>query len=106
MGAALAASAVDAPAPPREYKELTAGRYSLKVSGLLCYTCTRAVARELERLEEVQSVETDFEAEQVLIEIKLDRALSPAALRRALQRAAKKVDLGTRFEVAGVQYLP
>lgn len=106
MGAALSAGAVDTSVPKREYRELTAGRYSLKVSGLLCYTCTRAVARELEKLAEVQSVKGDFENEQIILEIKLDRTLPVAAVRRALARASKRVDLATKFDVVGVQYLP
>lgn len=102
----LRGGTVDAPPPQREYRELTAGRYSVKVTGMLCHACARAIVNELGKLKEIGSVKADFEAEQVVLEIPLDRALPIPLLRKALKRAAKKINLETRFEAAGILYLP
>lgn len=98
--------AADAASTRREYKELTAGRYSLKVTGMLCHACARTLVLELGKLEEVRSVKADFEAEQVLLEIPLERVLPVSRLRKALQRASKRINLGTRLEITDIRYLP
>lgn len=99
-----------AAAPPvveeRQYTQLTSGRYTLKVSGMLCTVCAKAIEAELAKLEEVDSAKADFELDAVLLVIKIERTLKVSTLRRALQKAARRVNMGAKFEVASLQYRP
>jgi len=85
---------------------LPSGRYAIKVSGMLTKTCSRAIEREVAKLDAVESAKVDFETEQLVLTVKLDRTLKVSALRRALRRAAGKVNLGTDYILGGVAYLP
>lgn len=95
-----------AAAPQLPYRKLIAGRYGLKVTGMLCHACARAITAELGRMKEIASAKADFEAEKVVLDIPLERTVSVSSLRRALGRAAKKIDLDTRFEITDIHYLP
>lgn len=107
IGAAAGRTAAARPTSAlQQDQELTPGLYRLKIAGLLCHACARAVDRELTKLNKVQSVKTDFETAQVRLEIKLDEALRAASLRRALNRAARNVNLETEFKVLSVQRIP
>lgn len=97
---ALAAS------PQLSYRKLIAGRYGLKVTGMLCHACARAITAELGRMKNVASAKADFEAEEVVLDIPLGKTVSVSGLRRVLRRAAKKIDLDTQFEITDIRYLP
>lgn len=86
--------------------KLAAGRYDLKVSGFWCTTCGRAMENELKALPEVESVSFDFEAETVTLTVKLDHELKLSALRKALARASKRVNIGSKLDVVAVIYKP
>ncbi|MEK7858025.1 MAG: heavy-metal-associated domain-containing protein [Elusimicrobiota bacterium] len=109
-GAAPAAGAPTPPAPPtveeRQYTQLTSGRYALKVSGMLCTVCAKAVEAELAKLDEVESVKSDFDLDLMLISIKIEKVLKVSTLRRALQKAARRVNMGAKLDVASLQYRP
>jgi copper chaperone CopZ len=93
-------------APGRGIVDLHGGTYEIKLRGLICTACTRAIVEELAKDEAVQEAKADFDNEQVLVKIKLDKTLTASALRKALKRAAKRADLGTKFEVKDVVYRP
>ena len=109
-GAAPSAGAPTPPASPaveeRRYTQLTSGRYALKVSGMLCTVCAKAVEAELAKLDEVESVKSDFDLDLMLISIKIEKVLKVSTLRRALQKAARRVNMGAKLDVASLQYRP
>ncbi len=84
--------------------DLVAGRYTLSVEGMLCNACARAITEELSGLEEVASAKADFERSELVVTVKNGRSLTAARLRKALKRAAKRVNLGKEFEVREVTY--
>lgn len=92
--------------PDVVFTELKTGRYALKVQGLLCTACTRAAVEELSKLASIQKVEADFDDAEIVVFIKKDRKVSMSSVRRALRKAARRVNLGTHFEVASVVYRP
>jgi copper chaperone CopZ len=102
LPAAIAAAAPSA--TPKEFKDLRGGRWAVKVSGLLCTACARAITTELSNLPEVDSVKSDFDKELIFVKVKDDKILTVAELRKGLKRAAKRVNLGTNFEVESVFY--
>ena len=101
-----AAFAAPSAAPPEALADLTSGRYDIKVSGMLCSACGRAVLKELSKLEELESVKPDPGQDRVTVVVKLQKVLRISTLRRSLRRAARKVNLGTSFEVESVRYRP
>lgn len=104
--AVLAACALAASPPPLEFPDMLSGRYELKLSGLLCSVCARAVAAELAKLDEVDSAKVDLDRDAVLVTVKLERKLKIRSVRRALSRAARRANLGAAYEIAGIKYLP
>jgi copper chaperone CopZ len=83
---------------------LTPGKYEVRVDGMLCRTCARAIVEELGKLKEVQSVSADYDHEAFILTIAPNRSLKLARLIAVLGRAAERVDLGTRFTILGVKY--
>ena len=93
-------------ATPVVYKKLPSGRYAAKVSGMLTTTCGRAIEREVSKLKEVESAKVDFDAERLVVTVRLDKTLRVSVLSRALHRAARKVNLGTDYVLGALTYLP
>ena len=85
-------------------KDLASGRYEVTVDGMLCHTCARVIAQEVAALPQVEKASVDFERDLLLVTVKPDQTLTLSRLRRALKRAAKRVDLGTTFTVSAVTY--
>ena len=104
--AALPAGAAESAGAPGEFNELRSGRYALKMSGILCNACTRAIVTEVSKLDPVLEAKGDFDAGEILIVVKPDRKLSMASVRKALRKAARRADLKTRFEITSVTYRP
>ena len=96
---AAAARAADAPVLP-------AGRYSVVLRGMLCKVCARAIAAEWAKLPEVEKSSVDYDKETGVVAIRLDRTLQVSSLRRALRRAERVANLGARFELRDIQYIP
>ena len=103
---AASSDGVPAKTAPGEFAELRAGRYAIKLDGLLCTACTRAIVTEISKLDAVLEASGNFEKSEVLVAIKPDAKLSMTNLRRALRKAARRADLGTKFEIASVTYRP
>jgi cation transport ATPase len=83
-----------------------AGRYAMKISGFFCTTCGVAMKREVGALPEVSEADFDFDTETLFVTVRLERTLRLSALRRALRRAAARVDIGSKLDVADVTYRP
>lgn len=94
-----------AAAPALKVDQLGAGRYALRISGLWCTTCVRAVEAELKALPEVESAKGDFDSESVVITVKLEKTLKVSAIRRAIKRANGRADFGNKLGLASVAYL-
>lgn len=84
--------------------DLTSGRYAVKVTGLLTRTCERAVVEELSRLPEVEKAGASLEKDEVYVFVRLGRSLRASALKKALTRASKRVNLGSPIEIESVRY--
>jgi len=92
--------------PALQTKALAEGRHLIAVSGMLCHLCEKAIALELGRLPEVESVEADFDRGEVRLSVRKGRKLEAAALRKGLRRAAKRANLGNEFELEGASPAP
>ena len=103
---AVAARAADAPGAAPSYTKLPPGRYSVALSGMICTVCARAIAAEWAKLPEVETSSVDYEKESGVVTIRLDRTLRVSALRKALRRAERTANLGARFELHDIQYIP
>ena len=93
-------------APPDVPRQLSAGRYDLKVSGFWCTTCGRAMETELKKLPEIEAVSFDFDAETVTVTVKLDQVLKLSSVRKAFKTAARRVNIGNKLDVVAVVYRP
>lgn len=93
-------------AEPKRLQDLASGRYAVRVSGMLCAVCAKTIVAELSKLPAVESAKADFEKDQILVTIKLERTLRLSTLRRSLRLAAKRVNLGTQFEIEDIRYTP
>ncbi len=91
---------------PTYYSELPPGRYSVGVRGMLCTVCARAIVQEWAKLPGVEKAVMDFDKEQAIVTVRLDRTLPVSALRKALRRAEKDANLSARYELLQIQYLP
>ena len=99
---AAAARAADAPA----FVELPPGRYSVALRGMICTVCARAIAAEWARLPAVEKASVDYEKDTGTVTIRLDHALRVSVLRKALRRAEAVANLGARFELGDIRYIP
>ena len=85
-------------------RDMTPGRYEVRVEGMLCRTCAKAAAEELSRLKEVRQAVADFDQETLFITVRLDKTLKVSKIRKALNRAASRVDLEAKYEIANIRY--
>jgi hypothetical protein len=99
---AAAARAANAPA----YSELPPGRYTVGVRGMICTVDARAIAAEWAKLPEVEKSSVDYEKETGIVSVRLDRTLQVSSLRKALRRAERTANLGARYELRDIQYIP
>lgn len=106
LALSMAAAPAMTAAQAQEFNDLTPGRYAVGVSGMLTHACARALALELGRLPEVSQASADFETEEGILTVKDGGLLRVSSLRRALDRAARRVNLGSDFELRSVRYLP
>jgi hypothetical protein len=102
LAAAARAAAPGAPA----YTELPPGRYTVAVRGMICTVCARAIAAEWAKLPEVEKSSVDYEKESGIVSIRLDRTLQVSSLRKALRRAERVANIGARYELKDIQYIP
>ena len=101
-GAALAAGDAEAPT----YQELPPGRYTVGVHGMLCTVCARAIAAEWAKMPEVEKATVDFEKEQGTVTVRLDKSLQVNSIFRGLRRAERLANMGGRYEMRQIKYIP
>ena len=106
LAALIAASLSAAPSKSTVHqKDLTAGRYDVRVTGLLCTTCARAIKEAFEKIESIESVEPDYAHGRLIITVSIDSNVSVSSLRRALRKATRRIRLPTKFRLASVEYI-
>ena len=103
--AAVASLALAAPAK-LEYQKLAAGKYRLKIAGMVCTSCAKAMSEELKKLPGIGGAEADFGREEIVLAVKLEKSVKVSALRRALSRAERRVNIGSRYELRSIEFLP
>jgi cation transport ATPase len=91
-------------AADRDWPDLTSGRYEVRLEGMLCHSCARAIVDQVITLKEVEKASADFEQETLYVTIRPDATLTAKKLRKSLRKAAHKVDLDTKFDIANVRY--
>ena len=106
LAAALAVSACAANAPGMYADRLPAGRYNLAVGGMKCTVCARAIAAEWAKLPQVEKTVVDFDSGRAVVTVRLNQTLEIVDLRRALSRADDVANLGTRFGLGDIKYIP
>jgi hypothetical protein len=104
-GRALGAGDAALPAPV-EYTVLPPGRYSIEIRGLRSTVCARAIAAEWAKLPEVESAAVDYEKEEAVVAVRLDKKLKVAALRKALRRAERTANLNAHYDMRLIRYIP
>ena len=102
----LVAGAARAADAPPAYTELPPGRYSVVVAGMICTVCARAIAAEWTKLPEVDKASMDFGKGTGVVSVRLDRTLPVSVLRKALRRAERVSNLGARYELRDIRYIP
>ena len=105
----LAASARAANAPAGQavaYRELPPGRYTLELRGMICTVCARAIAAEWAKLPEIAKASVDYHTETGLVDVRLDRTMQVSVLRKALRRAERVANMGGRFTLGEIRYIP
>lgn len=100
---ASAAPASSAPAK-RAFTELSAGRYSISVTGLVSTVCARAIAAEWAKLPEVESASVDFVKSTAEIVVRLDRTVQMSSLHKAFRRAEKLANLDAHYDLHDISY--
>lgn len=88
------------------YTELPPGRYSMGVSGMVSVVCARAIKVEWEKLPGVDKAVVDFDKESAIVSVRLDKTLRVAALRKTLRKAERLANLGARYDLSDIKYLP
>jgi hypothetical protein len=91
---------------PPSYVELPPGRYAVGVRGMLCTVCARAIAAEWLKLPEIEKAAVDFDKEEGIITIRLDKTIQVNDLYKGLRRAERLANLGGRYELRLIKYLP
>jgi len=104
--ALLTAISVAAPAAAAKqaFPDLAAGRYEIRLDGLLCHTCGRMIVEEVSALPQVQKAQVDFERGMMTLTVRPGQTLKMGRLQRALKRASKRADLDTQFTIQAVDY--
>lgn len=111
---ALAAETALPPRPPgkvskppaRRYTELKSGVYDCELKGMMCLACAGMIKEELLRVDGVQGAWVDFDTRILRLEIKPKKVVPVNAVKRALARATRRIDLGTEFALGAVRYVP
>lgn len=83
---------------------MTSGRYEVELEGMLCRVCARLVSEEAGKLQEVEKAGTDLDVETLSLTVRPGRKLALSKLLRALTRAARRANLGTRYEIVSIRY--
>jgi hypothetical protein len=103
---AASARAANAPGSAVAYRELPPGRYSLELRGMICTVCARAIAAEWAKLPEIAKASVDYHGESGVIDVRLDRTMQVSVLRKALKRAERLANMGGRFTLGEIRYIP
>lgn len=106
LGAAAVPQAPTAKKETRAFSVLLPGVYSCEVRGMICTACAGEIVESLKAVAGVESARVDFDRRLLLLTVAQDKAVPVVALRRALQRAARRIDLGTSFTVGKIEYIP
>jgi copper chaperone CopZ len=88
------------------YTKLPPGRYSLVLHGMICTVSARAIAAQWTKLPEVDKVDVDFDKSTAVISVRLASTLRVSSLVKGLRRAAKIANLGERYELSDILYVP
>lgn len=89
---------------PSGLRDLTPGRYELKLGGTLCAACLRAVALELAEYPSVEYAKPDVWGESVRVGVRGGKLLKASEIKRALSRGASLANLGAKYSVLAVRY--
>lgn len=92
--------------PLSRLRRLPEGSYRLKVSGVLCNACTKAIVENLRRVAGVQSASFSFEEGFLRLTIAKGKWIRMSSVYRAVGRAGRTVKLGTRFKVTELRKEP
>jgi len=90
----------------KRYKVLRQGRYKCVVSGVLCNACTRAIVEGLKRVKGIKDAEFDFEDGLLVLTVEKGAQVRTGKVVRALAHAARRVNLGSRFKITDIRYIP
>ena len=102
----LAAGACAAPGVGPYQKELPPGRYTVEIRGMICTVCARAIVAEWSQIPEVEKAAIDFDKEVAVVTVRINQTVRVKDLRHALGNAASDANLGARYTLGQIQYIP
>jgi len=83
---------------------LRPGTYSIEVRGMLCFACADAIRDQLERIEGIENVLADFDSRTFFLTVGKNHTVPVPAIKQALRKASKKINLGTEFTLEKLRY--
>ncbi|MBI5202716.1 MAG: heavy-metal-associated domain-containing protein [Elusimicrobia bacterium] len=95
----------DAP-PVRKFADLKSGVYACALDGMMCTACAGMVAEEVRKVAGVEKAEVDFDARVLRVVIAPKKTVRVDNIKRALARAARRIDLGTTYVLGEIRYIP
>ena len=104
--AAPSAPARRSPARDRRFRDLKSGVYDCEVRGMICSACAAVITEEVKRLNGVETAAVDFDKRILRVIVKPGRVVPVNQLKRALSRAAGRIDLGGSYVLGEIRYIP
>lgn len=92
--------------PLSRLRRLPEGSYRLRVSGVLCNACTKAIVENLRLVPGVQAADFSFEEGFLRLTIAKGKWIRMSSVYRAVGRAGRMVKLGTRLRVVELRKEP
>ncbi|MCX5788990.1 MAG: heavy-metal-associated domain-containing protein [Elusimicrobia bacterium] len=94
------------PPPDRRFTDLKSGIYDCEVRGMICSACAAVITQEVKRLSGVENAAVDFDRRILRVIVKPGRVVPVSQIKRALNRAAGRIDLGGRYLLGEIRYIP
>lgn len=91
--------AIDAPTLP---SVLLSGRYTVKIDGMICTSCAKALALEAVKIDGIEAATADFDAGTLLIVVAPKHKVRISKLKKLLRVAARRANLGVHFTIASL----
>ena len=73
---------------------------------MICAACAAVITQEVKRLSGVEDAAVDFDRRILRVIVKPGRVVPVSQIKRALIRAAGRIDLGGNYVLGEIRYVP